>query len=74
MPKYPVIKPRELVKILNKAGFYEVRSKGSYLQFKKGNLLVTVPLHNKDLKIETLKSILRQSKISIDEMIELLYR
>lgn len=72
MHKYPAIKPRELVKVLNKAGFYEVRSKGSHLQLKKGNLLVTVPMHNKDLKIETIKSILRQSKMSFDEIIELL--
>ena len=72
MHKYPAIKPRELVKVLNKAGFYEVRSKGSHLQFKKGNLLVTVPMHNRDLKIETIKSILRQSKMSFDEIIELL--
>jgi hypothetical protein len=49
-----------------------VRSKGSHLQLKKGNLLVTVPMHNKDLKIETLKSILRQSKMSIDEIMDLL--
>ena len=72
MPKYPVIKPKQLVKVLKKMGFYEVRSKGSHIQLKKGNLLVTIPLHNKDLKIETLKSILRQSKLSIEEILELL--
>ena len=72
MPKYPVIKPREIAKALKKAGFYEVRKKGSHLQLKKGNLLVTLPLHNKDLKIETFKSILRQSKMSVDEILELL--
>lgn len=72
MPKYPVIKPKELIKALKKAGFYEVRSKGSHLQLKKGNLLVTVPYHNNDLKIETFKSILRQSKLSIDELTEFL--
>ena len=72
MPKFPSIKPGEIVKVLKKAGFYEVRSKGSHLQLKKGNLLVTVPMHNKDLKIETLKSILRQSKMSIDEIMDLL--
>ena len=72
MPKFPSIKPGEIVKVLKKAGFYEVRSKGSHLQLKKGNLLVTVPMHHKDLKIETLKSILRQSKMSIDEIMDLL--
>ena len=70
MPNYPVIKPKHLIKVLKKAGFYEIRRRGSHLQLKKGNLLVTVPLHNNDIKIETLKSILRQSKLSIDEILE----
>ncbi|MCG2821741.1 MAG: type II toxin-antitoxin system HicA family toxin [Candidatus Atribacteria bacterium] len=29
---------------------------------------MTIPIHNKDLKPETLKSILRQAKISIEEL------
>jgi predicted RNA binding protein YcfA (HicA-like mRNA interferase family) len=68
MPKLPIIKPRKLLRILYKIGFIEVRSKGSHLQLKKGNLLVTVPMHNKDLKPETLKSILRQARTSIEEI------
>ncbi|MDQ3020200.1 MAG: type II toxin-antitoxin system HicA family toxin [Bacteroidota bacterium] len=32
---------------------------------------VTVPYHNKDIKSETLRSILRQAKLSIDKLIEL---
>ena len=67
MPKLPIIKPRKILKILYRIGFIEVRSKGSHLQLKKGNLLVTVPMHKKDLKPETLKSILRQARISIEE-------
>ncbi|MGC8890964.1 MAG: type II toxin-antitoxin system HicA family toxin, partial [bacterium] len=53
---------------LQRLGFIVVRSKGSHLQLKKGNLLVTVPIHNKDLKPETLRSILRQAKITIEEL------
>ena len=68
MPKLPVLKPKEVVKALQRLGFVVVRSKGSHLQLKKGNLLVTIPIHNKDLKCETLKSILRQAKISIEEL------
>lgn len=68
MPKLPIIKPRKILKVLYKMGFIEVRSKGSHLQLKKGNLLVTVPMHNNDLKPETLKSILRQARISIEEL------
>ena len=68
MLKLPIIKPRKILRILYKMGFIEVRSKWSHLQLKKGNLLVTVPMHNKDLKPETLKSILRQARISIEEL------
>jgi len=68
MPKLPVLKPAEVVRALQRLGFVVVRSKGSHLQLKKGNLLVTIPIHNKDLKPETLKSILRQAKISIEEL------
>ena len=68
MPKLPIFKPKKLLRIFYKIGFIEVRSKGSHLQLKKGNLLVTVPMHNKDLKPETLKSILRQAKISLEEL------
>lgn len=72
MPKLPVIKPREIIKVLKKLDFIEVRQKGSHIQMKKGNLLVTIPFHNKDLNTTTLKSILRQAKISVDELIEVL--
>ena len=72
MPKLPVLTPKQIIKILNSIGFREIRRRGSHIQLKKGNLLVTVPYHNRDLNIGTLKSILRQAKLSIDELIELL--
>jgi predicted RNA binding protein YcfA (HicA-like mRNA interferase family) len=72
MPKLPVIKPAEILKALKKIEFVEVRRKGSHIQLKKGNLLVTVPFHNKDLNSNTLKSILRQARITIDELNEIL--
>ncbi len=72
MSKLPVLKPKEVLHALERAGFIEVRTKGSHIQLKKGNLLVTVPFHNRDLNQETLKSILRQAKISVDELEKLL--
>lgn len=72
MPKLPVLKPKEIIRILEKLEFVKVRSRGSHLQYKKGNLLVTVPFHTKDLRQETLKSILRQAQLSIEELTEML--
>lgn len=34
MSKIPVLKPQEVVRILNRIGFLEVRQKGSHKQFR----------------------------------------
>lgn len=68
MPKVGTYKPREIISALKKAGFENVRNKGSHIQLKKGNKLVTVPFHNKDLNVTTLRSIIRQSGLTLDEI------
>ena len=74
MPSLRNLSGQELVKTLSKAGFKPVRQKGSHLILVKetpqGKIGCVVPLH-KELKIGTLKSILKQAKISVDEFIEL---
>ena len=72
MPKLPVVKPKEALRALEKAGFAVIRQKGSHIQLKKTNLLVTLPMHTGDLNPQTLKSILRQAKLSIEEFIKFL--
>ncbi|HQV94104.1 MAG TPA: type II toxin-antitoxin system HicA family toxin [Anaerolineales bacterium] len=72
MPKLPVLKPRQVIAALEKAGFRQVRQKGSHIQFKRGNLLVTVPNHPGDVNPQVLRSILRQSQMTTDEFIELM--
>ena len=70
MPKLPVIKPKELVKVLKKLGFVEYRQKGSHLimVLEIKNKQVVIPMHNKPLKKGTLASILRQADVSVDEI------
>jgi predicted RNA binding protein YcfA (HicA-like mRNA interferase family) len=72
MPKLPILKPRQVITALEKAGFRQVRQKGSHVQFKRGNLLVTVPSHPGDLNPYVLKSILRQAQMSTEELENLL--
>ncbi|MGA2988263.1 MAG: type II toxin-antitoxin system HicA family toxin [Terriglobia bacterium] len=72
MPELPVIRPKRLVSALKRRGFYEVRQTGSHLQLKRGNLLVTVPMHSGDLNRFVLKSILRQARVSVEELKEFL--
>lgn len=58
------IKPRQIIKVLEKKGFRFIRQKGSHKLYRKDGLRVTIPFHNKDLKPGTLKSILKQAEIT----------
>ena len=75
MPKLPVISGKELIRALKKAGFVEVRHKGSHVSLQKvtaeKNFKTVVPLH-KELAKGTLLDILQQAGLSKDELIELL--
>lgn len=61
------MKTKEIIKIIEKDGWYEVRQNGSHRQYKhptkKG--LVTIPIHrlSNDLTIGLEKSILKQAGI-----------
>ena len=62
MGKIPSIKPRKLLGILQKEGFYIHHQKGSHVVLRNPTdpiKRVTVPMHNKDLKRKTLISILK---------------
>jgi len=61
-----------VIAALEKAGFRHVRQKGSHMQFKRGNLLVTVPNHPGDLNPQVLRSIIRQAQMTPEEFIDLL--
>lgn len=68
MPKLAPLKPREVEAILIKNGFIVNISKGSHKQYfhQKTKAHVTVPFHSKDIPIGTLRSIVRQSQLSIN--------
>lgn len=72
MPKLPALKAREVIRLLEDVGFYEVRQRGSHLQLKRGNLLVTIPVHSGDLHPGTLRSIIRQAGMTVEEFLMLL--
>lgn len=72
MPELPILKAREVIAALERAGFSQVRPRGSHLQLKRSNLLVTVPLHAGDIKPGTLRSIIRQARMTVQEFKELL--
>ena len=70
--KLPVLKPKKVIKALERGGFQVHHTSGSHYILKKDNLRVTVPYHNKDLKPGTLASIIEQSGLTVEEFKELL--
>lgn len=69
--KYPVLKPDEVVQVLKKFGFVFKSQKGSHAKYTYQGKTVVVPMHG-EIRKGTLKSILSQSGISLEELKELL--
>jgi predicted RNA binding protein YcfA (HicA-like mRNA interferase family) len=72
MRKLPALKPKVVIRALERSGFYVHHVAGSHYILKKDGLRVTVPYHGKDLKPRTLASIIEQSGLSVEESLELL--
>ena len=75
MSSLPILKPREVVKALRRGGFYIHHRTGSHVRLvhrTRSELRVTVPIHSKDIPKGTLKRILRQANITVEEFTELL--
>lgn len=74
MLKLPRVKSSKVIKALKRAGFYVDHITGSHYILYKNNKLppVSVPRHSKDLKLGTLRNILRQAKMSVKDFIEYL--
>lgn len=68
MSKLVPLRPREVENILLKNGFILNVSKSSHRQYYnlKTKAHTTVPFHSKELVKGTLRSIIRQSQLSID--------
>ncbi len=73
MSRLPRISGRDCVKVLDKVGFYLKRQHGSHLILRRDNPFaqVVVPNH-KELDRGTLRSIIRQAGLSVDEFVRLL--
>jgi predicted RNA binding protein YcfA (HicA-like mRNA interferase family) len=73
MSKLPVISGLVCVKALEKIGFVISRQKGSHIVLvrEEPRATVSVPDH-KELDRGTLRAIIRQAGLSVDEFIELL--
>jgi predicted RNA binding protein YcfA (HicA-like mRNA interferase family) len=72
MPNLYRVSGQEAIRALEKFGFIQIRQRGSHVILKRktiqGDIGCVVPLH-KELAIGTLRGILRQAKITVEEFI-----
>lgn len=71
MPGIPVLKPREVVSLLQALGFVEVRQRGSHKQFRHPDgRCTTVPFHaGRDISPILLRQIAKDIGLSVDELL-----
>lgn len=69
--KHPVLTPKEIISVLQKLDFAFVSQKGSHMKYSDGSHIVIIPNHTEIAK-GTLKGILNQANVSIDDFLKLL--
>lgn len=75
MDSLPVLKPRVVVNALLRGGFYIHHQTGSHVRLiheTRPDLRVTVPIHSKDMPKGTLRRIIRQADLTVEEFLQLL--
>ena len=68
--KYPILKPTEVIKRLQKKGFEFVSQKGSHAKYSNGIYTYIIPMHD-EVQKGTLRSILSQAHIELEEFLML---
>lgn len=69
--KYPLLPPKDIIKAMKKLGFEKCSQKGShakYINYNTGKIFI-IPMHY-EVARETLKSILEQSEIELEEFLK----
>jgi len=73
--KLPRVDCQQLIRVLKRVGFEEHRQRGSHLHLRRESdgRRVTVPIHKgRIVPLGTLRAILRDADIAVDELRELL--
>ena len=68
MPELPRISGDEAIAVFKALGFLEVRQRGSHVVLRRGGAGCVIPRH-KELALGTLRSALRQARISVEEFV-----
>ncbi|MFQ5661868.1 MAG: type II toxin-antitoxin system HicA family toxin [Candidatus Paceibacteria bacterium] len=75
MPKLPRIPSSLVLQALRRDGFYVYNQTGGHIQLRhsvKQHLRITIPYSKKDLAPKTLKTIIKQAELTVEEFIKLL--
>jgi len=72
MTKPPVLKPREVVAILQALGFKEIRQRGSHRQYRHADgRRTTVPFHaGRDISPLLLRQIGKDVGLTVEELVQ----
>ena len=76
MTRLPRVSGKDLVQALRRGGYELSHVRGSHHYLKKAGVaaLVVVPVHgNRDLPAGTLRSILNQADMTVDDLVTLLH-
>jgi predicted RNA binding protein YcfA (HicA-like mRNA interferase family) len=68
-PKLPAATARDLVRVAEKLGFVFRRQRGSHAIYVRGSdqARIVIPMHKGELKRKTLRAIIQDLKISVEE-------
>ena len=73
MSKLPVVSGRDVIRALTKAGFRVVRQRGSHIVLRRDDPFAqTVVPDHPEIDRGTLRAILRQINMSVEEFVQLL--
>ena len=72
--RLPAIRPREVIRALERAGWVVHRQRGSHAIMRKEGMrhVVSVPLHTRDMPRGTLQGIVEDAGLSVEEFLQLL--
>ena len=71
-PALPIVSGAETLRALSRAGFLQISQRGSHVKLRDvDGHIVIVPMHS-ELAPGTLRSILRQANLAVEDFLELL--
>jgi predicted RNA binding protein YcfA (HicA-like mRNA interferase family) len=73
-PKLPAVRAKECARVAERLGFVLRRQRGSHAIYVRAsdNARVVIPMHGRELKRKTLRAIIQDLKISVDEFRQLM--